>query len=314
MARKRIIDTEELYFKTELVNSLKDRGLHFYIRLWGIAEDWGGYEFNPEDLALRMGALKFSGKEVSRFAEILVSMGKIIPYQINGKKYHWIKNFQEHQPLNNPSPPHLPLPEWIMCELKKYKSGKTYAIYRVVMEKLPVGYQYPTGNEHTETETKRNETETKRKRKVTASAELEDRPVTDQEPVDNSKPGNGKDALLNPKPERQGPPENVTRELSLLVYKIEAHYKNEFRPLLWIQNNLRLNWKTHLLVMQRIAEYLPEIPKAYADKVASIEEGNFNEREHSGKANDMKGVFQSILSAAKQFEAERKAKERPHEN
>lgn len=100
------------------------------------------------------------------------------------------------------------------------------------------------------------------------------------------------------------------RELGMLCSRIQEHYGSIFRPLLWIQNNIRLNWKTHLLVMQRIAEYLPELPKAYADKVASIEEGNFNEREHSGKANEMKGIFQSILEAAKQFDSRRKAKER----
>jgi hypothetical protein len=64
MARKRIIDTEGLYFKTELVKILGPRGLLLYIRLWALAEDWGGYEFNAEEIALRMGALKFIPKEV----------------------------------------------------------------------------------------------------------------------------------------------------------------------------------------------------------------------------------------------------------
>ena len=30
MARKRLIDTDELYFDTEIVEALGDRGLHFY--------------------------------------------------------------------------------------------------------------------------------------------------------------------------------------------------------------------------------------------------------------------------------------------
>lgn len=161
MARKRVIDTG-LYFDTEICKLLGPRGLHLYIRLWGIAEDWGGYEANYEDIALQMGALKFTIKEAKKFIESLISTGKIVPYDTgNGRIYHWLKNFSKHQPLNNPGPPRLPLPEWISCELKTYQSGKTYAKYGVITEKLPVGYQYTTSN--VETETKRNETETKRK-------------------------------------------------------------------------------------------------------------------------------------------------------
>ncbi len=52
MARKRVIDTG-LYFDTEICRLLGARGLHLYIRLWGLAEDWGGYEANHEDIALQ---------------------------------------------------------------------------------------------------------------------------------------------------------------------------------------------------------------------------------------------------------------------
>jgi hypothetical protein len=158
MARKRLIDTEELYFKADLVKLLSNRGLHLYIRLWGIAEDWGGYEPKYADIALKMGALRFTTKETERFVGLLVTNKKIIEYEACGRKVHWIVNFMEHQPLDNPSPPKLPLPEWITCELLEYKSGKKYAKYLIIPEKLPVGYQSHTRNGVTVTNSNSNET------------------------------------------------------------------------------------------------------------------------------------------------------------
>lgn len=159
MAKKRVIDTEELYFDAELVDSLGDRGILLYIRLWSVAEDWGGYEPKYKDIAYRMGALKFETDEVEKLIGVLIGLGKIFEYEAKGRTFHWIKNLLKHQPLNNPSPPKLPLPEWIILELKEYKSGKKYALYTIDEDKipegiprnseeitgrLPVGYQYGT--------------------------------------------------------------------------------------------------------------------------------------------------------------------------
>lgn len=146
MARKRLIDTDGLYFSTELVEILGARGLHLYIRLWGISEDWGGYEPKFADIALQMGALKFTPKEVEELINKLINRKKIAVYEKKGVKVHWIANFLEHQPLDNPSLPKLPLPEWIKCKILSYKSGKKYANYRLIHSRLPVGYSSTTGN------------------------------------------------------------------------------------------------------------------------------------------------------------------------
>lgn len=164
MARKRTIDIEGLLFDPELVKALSANGLLIYIMLWGNAEDWGGFEMNLDSLRLRMGAVKVSQKEMEAVVQKLIQMGKIIPYQVNGKQCGWIRNFFRHQRLNNPSPPTLTLPDWITCELKDYPSGKKYAVYRVIQEKipgnsadttssLPVAYEQTTSNR----ETKRNQ-------------------------------------------------------------------------------------------------------------------------------------------------------------
>lgn len=167
MARKRVFDGE-LYFDSELVGLLGSDGLHLYFRLWGLAEDWGGYEPKYADISLRMGALKISASKVESLIKKLIDVKKIIEYERNGKKYHWIVNLMKHQPLDKPALPHLPLPEWITHEVKEYKSGKKYAAYTIIPEKVPVQYENSTSTvpelpKRNETETKRNETETKQK-------------------------------------------------------------------------------------------------------------------------------------------------------
>jgi hypothetical protein len=152
MSRKRVIDTE-LYFDTELHKLLGCEGLHLYIRLWGLADDSGVYEPRYEDIALQMGALRLSAEKVRKHVDALIRAGKIIPYAANGREYHWLKNFQKHQPLSTPSLPRYPLPEWIEYDQREYPSGKKFATYRIIPEKLPeitgslpVGYQDTTGN------------------------------------------------------------------------------------------------------------------------------------------------------------------------
>jgi hypothetical protein len=162
MARKRLIDTEEFYFDTELVNLLGARGLHLYIRLWGLAEDWGGYEPKYEDIALKMGALRFKGREIKNYIEKLIEKKKIIEYKTNNKTIHWIVNLLKHQPLDNPTLPKLPLPRWISCETKQYKTSKrVFAHYTIIREKLPADYlsatcRLPVGEQKLSNVTKRN--------------------------------------------------------------------------------------------------------------------------------------------------------------
>ncbi|MBU2060186.1 MAG: hypothetical protein KKD77_22305 [Gammaproteobacteria bacterium] len=145
MAKKRFLDIDKLLFDTEIVNELSTKGIIIYMMLWGNADDWGGIELNPKSLSLRMGALKTTTQEVEKVISCLVNgLKKIIPYEVNGKRYGWIKNFLKHQKLNNPALPTIPTPEWIHFTVETYGSGKKYANYVVITEKLPVEYQYST--------------------------------------------------------------------------------------------------------------------------------------------------------------------------
>ena len=171
MSKKRILDLDGLLFDDELIDILGDsEGIIIYQLIWSVADDWGGYEAKFGSIALRSGALRLSKERVQQVITALIAAGKIIPYQVNGKAYHWIKNFLKHQKLTNPASPTIPLPPWIKFEDETYPSGKKYAKYQILQDildaynqeisgSLPVAYQNTTGN----LEKKRKETEKKRK-------------------------------------------------------------------------------------------------------------------------------------------------------
>jgi hypothetical protein len=128
---KRWIDTDALLFDAKLFNSLGPRGVLLYIHLWGIAEAWGGYEAEYENISLKSGALNISPQEVKEIIEKLIDLGKIIRYEVAGREYHWIKNLIKHQPTINRPVPTIPLPPWVTYEEKRFQSGKRYANYSI---------------------------------------------------------------------------------------------------------------------------------------------------------------------------------------
>jgi hypothetical protein len=46
----------------------------------------------------------------------LVAAGKLIPYEVDGKAFLYIKTFLQHEHPRNPQRPDLPLPPWVKCE------------------------------------------------------------------------------------------------------------------------------------------------------------------------------------------------------
>ena len=117
--------------------------------------------------------------------------------------------------------------------------------------------------------------------------------------------GDGNDALLKPKKPDQINDEEK-REMAVLCEKIKAHYPpHDFRPYLWLQTNINLNWQTHLHVFRKIAKHWPSLPNAYALKIVGIEEGNFNERLSYKDAQKYKADFMGLLEDIKRLHPEK---------
>jgi len=100
---------------TELIRHLDRDGRMFYIGLIQLADDSGCLEDDllafkihlyPADLDVDLDFLQ-------RYRDKLIELGKLIPYEADGKKCLYLKNFHKHQSLRSPAPPEVPLPAWI---------------------------------------------------------------------------------------------------------------------------------------------------------------------------------------------------------
>jgi hypothetical protein len=101
------------------------------MRLWSLAEAWGGMEINYKFIARQMGELEVTPQEAEKFCKKLVRMGKLFPYTVDKKRFYWVRTLHKHQELRRIHPPKLPLPEWISVEIKDWPSGKKYGIFTI---------------------------------------------------------------------------------------------------------------------------------------------------------------------------------------
>jgi|GEM_PF-3970749 len=112
--RRRMLNPE-FFTDSVLVALLDFGGRLFYQGLWCIAEDSG--VFDPDLLSLKMKIFPGDNLDLSiiqNYYRLLVGKKKIIEFQVDGRTYAWLKNFQKHQKLDRPSPPSFPLPLWVI--------------------------------------------------------------------------------------------------------------------------------------------------------------------------------------------------------
>ncbi len=89
----------------------------FYQGLWALAEDSGCLEDDafgwklqlfpsPADSDITLEAL-------TAWRDELVEAGKLVPYEVGGKRYLYLRTFHRHESPRNPQRPDLPLPPWV---------------------------------------------------------------------------------------------------------------------------------------------------------------------------------------------------------
>ena len=112
--RRRMLNPD-FFTDPDIVANLDYAGRLFYQGLWCIAEDSGCFEPNPLMLKMKI----FPGDDIplniiQDYIDKLTELGKIVLYKVGEKEYAWLKNFHRHQKLDRPSPPSIPLPDWLM--------------------------------------------------------------------------------------------------------------------------------------------------------------------------------------------------------
>ena len=111
--RRRMLNPD-FFTDPDIVANFDFAGRLFYQGLWCLADDSGCFELNTLLLKMKI----FPGDDmpldkIQGYIDRLIELGKIVPYQANKKEYAWLKNFHKHQKLERPSPPSIPLREWI---------------------------------------------------------------------------------------------------------------------------------------------------------------------------------------------------------
>jgi hypothetical protein len=121
MARQRMIHPS-FFTDGELWEGLPDWALLFYVGLWTEAEDSGCIIGHAGTLKNRVLAARsnITPAKVQEVLDKLVELGKLVAY-IGGdpehpKTYYWLVNFHRHQRIDYPTPPKLPLPDFIIWE------------------------------------------------------------------------------------------------------------------------------------------------------------------------------------------------------
>ena len=132
VARIRTIKPE-FWTDGDLLRVSRDTRL-FYIGLWNFSDDNGVLEYDP--MGLKAKIFPIDKIDIEKLITELSSIGKVILYEVNNRKYLYLKNLSNHQIIDRPRKSHLPLPEEnqlksieissIRKEGKEGKEGKEY--------------------------------------------------------------------------------------------------------------------------------------------------------------------------------------------
>ena len=99
MPRKRIIDPE--FWLDEIIGKLDYKTMLLYIGLWNLADSEGIVENNEEKIKIQIFPYKRGA--ISKNLQKLIDLKRLELYEIDKKKYLWIKNFIKHQKIDYPT-------------------------------------------------------------------------------------------------------------------------------------------------------------------------------------------------------------------
>lgn len=103
---------------TDLIRLLDITGRMFYLGLWQLADDSGCLEYDVLAFKIHLfpADADITIEVIEQWVKKLIEAKKLIPYEAEGKKCLYLKNFHKHQTLKNCPPPEVPLPPWVAWE------------------------------------------------------------------------------------------------------------------------------------------------------------------------------------------------------
>jgi hypothetical protein len=109
----RIRSIKPEFFRDEVTGLMDPAQALFYLGLCGVCDDAGRFEWNV--LLIRADLDPYDAKwggvdGIKRQLAGLVTLHRIVPYTVNGRRYGWMPSFGGHQKPNRPSPSKVPAP------------------------------------------------------------------------------------------------------------------------------------------------------------------------------------------------------------
>ena len=104
MARNRMVKPE--YWEDEKIASVQRESRLTFIALWNLSDDYGVVKGNSIWLKNRIFPYDedLSLSDFETWIAELVKISVIYPFNSNGEKYYFIKNFLKHQRIDKPTP------------------------------------------------------------------------------------------------------------------------------------------------------------------------------------------------------------------
>lgn len=109
MARIRTIKPG--FFRSEDVSALPMRARLTWVGLWTHCDDEGRAKDNVKLIKADVWPLdQVSLREIEEDLETLAAHGRIVRYEVDGRRYLAVTNWREHQSINKPTPSKIPPP------------------------------------------------------------------------------------------------------------------------------------------------------------------------------------------------------------
>lgn len=307
-----MIDSDGLWFDSEIEELVGPLGTFFYERLWSIAEDSGVYSPRFKDLHYQTGAFgrHYPIEHIKHYISKLIAGRKIIPFKDeDGAEFHWIRNFHKHQKLDNSPLPTYPLPPWITMKIVQRGNRKIakYSTNDQALKKFLKDFS-PKNRETSEKSTR---TQTNGETSTTSTTS----PLVDDEST------TGRRRVVRNRKERKGIKESPDRGLTLKNEPFSSRillgekrlrriftFKSRKFPHQWLQMKENAGWDPKLItevfemaVSRSIAQHKRKPIKSlwpYFEEIWKIEAPNIREasfREEHEKLKKEEGDFASRL-------------------
>ncbi|MGO8683993.1 MAG: hypothetical protein ACLQUT_05370 [Thermoleophilia bacterium] len=110
-----------------------------YSGLWALAEDSGCLEDDPFNWKLLLWPSPLDADItvdlLTTWRDEMIEAGKLIPYEVAGRRYLFLLTFHKHEHPRNPQFPSLPLPPWVTATTHPTDTRK--CLYDVDFDAIP---------------------------------------------------------------------------------------------------------------------------------------------------------------------------------